>query len=145
MGLLEKPLISFSPGFSKSCLKWREKNCHGVIKKCGAFYVNVSSGFSSSWNSFHRYHPASLIFVIIHVAMTGKMCGKDFKKKQKIRIHLWKQQEHYLVPNKSYNIFWYILQNQEIYSLFSFPSSPTYSVKNLKSTALLRGKVWIAP
>ena len=44
---------------------------------------------SSSWNSFHRYHSTSWIFVTNHVentfrTMTDKMYGKDFKKKMKI-------------------------------------------------------------
>ena len=69
----------------KNCLKLENPYLEEE-KKLVAFLINVSSGFSSSLNSFHRYHLAILIFVIIHVektfrAITGLICGKDFKKK----------------------------------------------------------------
>ena len=135
----KKPLISFSPGFCTSCLKW--ENPGGVREKCGGFFINVSSGFSSSWNSFHRYHPASWTFVIIHVektfrTMTADTCGKHFKKKTKIRKHFWKQHEHFLIPSKRYKFFWYLSQKHKVYLICNFPKCPTYSVKNLRSTAL---------
>ena len=62
------------------------------------------------------------------------MCGKYFKKKQKIREHFeteWTSK----IPSQRLNKFWYILQNQKVYLMNSFPSSPTYSVKSLRSTA----------
>ena len=117
MGLLGKPLISFIPRFCKSCLKW-ENPWIGIMKKCSVFFVNVSSVFSSSWNSFHRYHPASWIIVIIHVektlrAMTGEMCWKYFKKKMKITKHIKKQHERFLSPRQRYKKFRYDLQNRK--------------------------------
>ena len=93
-------------------------------KKYGAFFVNVSSGFSLSWNSFHRYHPASWLFVIIHVektfrAMTGEICGKYFKKKLKIRKHFWKQHEHFLIPSQRYKNFRYIYKLKKFFLMGS--------------------------
>ena len=134
MGLLEKPLIYSSPRFCKSCPKC-ENPCLWIIKKIShtggkesldwknrpilwkfsAFFVNVSSEFSSSWNSFHRYHPASWIFVIIHVektfrAMTGEMCGKYIKKKT---------ENHKTHFSNTMNVFWFPGKDIDIYIIFN--------------------------
>ena len=80
--------------------------------------------------------------MIIHVektfrAMTGEMCGKDFKKKLKMTIHIQKQHERFLIPRQRYKHFQNLLQKERVYLISSFPSSPTYSVKSLRSTALI--------
>ena len=82
--------------------------------------------------------------MIIHVektfrAMTGEMCGKDFKKILKITKHKKKQHERFLIPRERYKHFLYILQKEKVYLIGRLPSSLTYSVKNLRSTAL---KIW---
>ena len=111
-------------------------------KNISAFYVNVSSWFSSSWTSFHKYHPASWIIVIIHMektfrAMNGEMCGKHFRKILKITKHIKKQHECFLIPKQRYKHFRYFLQREKVYLIGQFPSSPTYSIKNLRSTDLM--------
>ena len=141
MGLLGKRLIYFIPRFCKSCQKL-ENPCLGIMKKCSAFFVNVSSGFSSSRTSFHRNHPSSWIFVIFHVektfrAITGEMCGKDFRKILKITKPIKIQHERFLNPRQRYKYFQYLLQKEKVYLIGRFPSSPTYLVKNLRSTALV--------
>ena len=77
--------------------------------------------------------------MIIHVektfrAMTGEMCGKDFKKILKITKHIKKQHERFLIPRQRYKHFQYILQKEKVYLIGRFPSSTTYSVKHLRST-----------
>ena len=80
-------------------------------KKKWYLFLNVSFGFSSSWNFFHRYHPAIWIVVIIHVektfkVMTGEMCGKDFDKKQKITKNFKKKQhECFWILSQRYKNF----------------------------------------
>ena len=78
-------------------------------KKNIAFFVNVSSGFSSSWTSFHRYHPASWIFVIIYVEKTlgqwlVKCVEKIFKKLLKITEHIRNIMNFFWFPGKDTNI-----------------------------------------
>ena len=149
MGLLGKRLIYFSRRFCKSWIKW-ENPCLWIIKKFSAFFVNISSGFSSSWTSFHRYHPASWIFVIIHVektfrAQAGEICGNNFKKTLKITKHIEKQHERFLIPRQRYKHFRYFWQKGKVYLIGQFPSSPTYSVKNFGSTALHRWTDLVSP
>ena len=112
------------------------KNMPRSNKKIGCLFVNVFSGFSLSWNSLHRYHPPSWIFVIIHVentfrAMNGEMCGKIWKSESTFENSM------NMIPSQRYENFRYILESQKVYLLGSCPSSPTYTVKNLRVTALL--------
>ena len=90
----KKPLFFVSQGLCENCLKWEKSLPRNNNKKNGAFLFNVHLGFSSSWNSFHRYHQASWIFVIVHVEKTFRemieMHGKDFKKKLSITKYLVK-------------------------------------------------------
>ena len=79
--------------------------------------------------------------MIIHVekifrAMTGEMCGNVFKKILKITKHIQKQHECFLIPWQRYKHFRYLLQKEKVCLIGRFPSSPTYSLKNLRSTSL---------
>ena len=79
--------------------------------------------------------------MIIHVektfrALTGQICGKDFKKLLKITKHIKIRHERFLIPRQRYKHFRYLLQKVKVYLIGRFPTSPTYSVKNLRSTAL---------
>ena len=70
--------------------------------------------------------------MIIHVektfrAMTGEMCGTYFKEKLKITKHMQKKlYKLFWIPRQRYKSFRYLLQNQKVYLIGSFPSSPTY-------------------
>ena len=73
--------------------------------------------------------------------MTCEMCGKDFKEKLKITKLFLKQNDIFLFPvkdkKKKIKKKLCIFLNQKAYLMVSFPSSFTYSVKNLRSTALI--------
>ena len=79
--------------------------------------------------------PAIWIFVIIYVentfrAMTGEMWGKDFNNNWKSRNTFKNNMNLFLIPTPRYKNFRYLVQNQTVYLKGSFPSSPTYLVKN---------------
>ena len=81
-----------------------------------------------------------LLSTDIHVektfrAMTSEMCGEDFKKIPKITKHIKKTAWMFLIPWQRYKHFQYLLQKAKYYFIGLFPSSPTYSVKSLRSTA----------
>ena len=79
--------------------------------------------------------------MIIHVentfrAMTCEMCEQDFKKILKIKKHIKRQHERFLIPRQGYKYFRNHLQKEKVYLIGQFPSSPTYLVKNLRPTVL---------
>ena len=140
MGLLGKPLISFSSRFCKSYLKW--ETCLGIIKNLVPCLLMFPQGrVHLEVLSTDITQPAGSLWLFMWKRHLGQWLVKCVEK---ILRKNWKSQNtfknsmnvFFFIPRQRYKHFQYILQNEKVYLIDRFPISPTYSVRNLRSTAL---------